>query len=60
MPMIVSCKLPPHFADRLRIVMAWRKQSSEYGHLRNIPGDIMRDLLGEWVKEQEREMTANE
>lgn len=58
--MIVTCKLPPHFADRLRAVIAWRKQSSEYGHLRNIPGDILRDLLGEWVKEQEGEMAADE
>ena len=54
--MIVSCSLPPEFADRLRAVMAWRKKSRRYGHLRNIPGEILREQLGAWVQEMEDEM----
>ena len=56
--MIITCKLPPEFADRLRAVMAWRKSSREYGHMRNIPGDIMREKMGEFVREMESEMES--
>lgn len=56
--MIVSCKCPHEFAKRVRKVIEWRKKSRRYGHMRNVLGDILRELLGAWVQEMEDEMEA--
>lgn len=58
--MIVSATLPPEFAKRLRDVMEARKTHRKYSHLRAQAGDVVRELLGEWVLEQEQELGLDE
>ena len=54
--MIITATLPLPAANRLRKVMEARKVHPDTCHLIAKPGDIMRELIGEWVNQQWAEM----
>lgn len=54
--MIVSCTLPHDFAKRAKRVMEARKTDRETAHLRAKLGDVMRELIGQWVISEEERM----
>ncbi len=54
--MIVSCTLPHEFSKRAKRVMEARKTDRETAHLRCQLGDVLRELLGQWVIAEEERM----